>query len=234
MTADDLVQKAAAALENAEGRDLLERNLQMSAVYEIVDRAATDLKQFRPERTAEIKTLSDYAAAIALRAGTSRALGQAQTGVMKSAVDVAKKFAITPTMGTVLASAPVVILLRWVGVHERIGESVGKAVGVLVVGLGWLRGANVSPSRQLGNGNSEPSYDPTEASEPIEYELPKAGSIQLLLPLVASHNTDGTYCLRAFDFLLRNAIGHLRQSKRPPRGLIDMDVRWTLRRRMQL
>ena len=55
----------------------------MSAVYEFVNCAAVDLRQFRPDQIEGISALSEYASAIASKAGLSHALGQAEAGVKK-------------------------------------------------------------------------------------------------------------------------------------------------------
>jgi hypothetical protein len=55
-------------------------------------------------------------------------------------------------MATLLASAPVTIFLKWVGVLEAVGESIGELAGYLLVAVGLVSvGVLVTGARGLSN-----------------------------------------------------------------------------------
>lgn len=136
----DVITVAARLMEQAEKLGPLQRNLQMSAIHEYVDQAAADLKTFRPQVVQDIAALSDYAGVLGSRAGLGQSLGKAQA----SGTDAAKSLALSlfknPAVATLTGSGPVAIFLKWTGVLEAIGKSVGELAGAFVAGFGLLSG----------------------------------------------------------------------------------------------
>ncbi|HAP77949.1 MAG TPA: hypothetical protein DCR14_17945 [Acidimicrobiaceae bacterium] len=127
-------------MEKAESLNMVERNLQMSAIYEYLQRAANDLRTFRPEATKEAEELAAYAEVVATKASLSRALGSAQGAAVDAAKDVGLAFLKQPTITGLAASGPIALILYWMDVLQGIGEALGEFAGTASVMVGLLSG----------------------------------------------------------------------------------------------
>lgn len=134
-----LVSACAATLEGGEGElDGLAKGVSWSAVYELVAKAQHDLEVYRPDNNAASKRFADYRARLQSKAWMARGVVKAEEQVKKSIASAVLAYMATPTIATLLASAPVAVLLRWLGIFESIGNLIGRAVGYAVVAVGLL------------------------------------------------------------------------------------------------
>lgn len=138
--ASDVIQTAASLMREAEGLNTLERDLQMSAIYEYLARAATDLKTFHPDAHHGADQLADYAQVVAAKARLSRTLGNAQDAAVDAAKGIGVAFLKQPSITALAASGPVTIVLYWMDVLQGIGEGLGRLAATTGVMLAVLSG----------------------------------------------------------------------------------------------